>query len=111
MQQKKEIKELCPTDVFDIEDGSRLIAKRQEKCIGCGECEKYCFDNSLKGYLRTEHIPNLCHFTIESTGARTPASIFQAGRRRPDCSGSDFLIWVPRSFFWEGFLACWGNGR
>ena len=39
MEQKIKIKESCPREVFDINNGV-LEATFPEKCIFCGECQK-----------------------------------------------------------------------
>lgn len=45
-EKAKLLKELCPVNVFEIEDG-KLVVKRPEDCIGCKACEVQC-ENCVK---------------------------------------------------------------
>ena len=40
-EKAKLLKELCPVNVFEIEEGKLVVARPQD-CIGCKACEAQC---------------------------------------------------------------------
>uniref|UniRef100_A0A8C9H180 DNA-directed RNA polymerase RpoA/D/Rpb3-type domain-containing protein n=1 Tax=Piliocolobus tephrosceles TaxID=591936 RepID=A0A8C9H180_9PRIM len=70
--EKKDLVNLCPKHVFDLEDSDRLIVKNPLKCSSCRACiEKYPSQVSF------EKVKNHFIFTVESTGSITSAEIFR----------------------------------
>jgi len=75
-EQAKELKEICPMNVFDIEDvkGEKvLIVKNARNCTMCRECIRDDKHNDLVdlGKKRNHYI-----FTVESIGVIPPEILF-----------------------------------
>ena len=76
----EEIKGLCPTGVFDIEDiGSgknkqrKLTAANEDRCTTCRACSGH---ERLGLRFELGKRPNRYHFTVESVGVLAPTVIF-----------------------------------
>jgi NAD-dependent dihydropyrimidine dehydrogenase PreA subunit len=50
---RKEIKESCPTDVYEIENG-KLVGKRPRDCIRCNVCESICGKDDIFEFIEKE---------------------------------------------------------
>ncbi|HOC81759.1 MAG: Ferredoxin-2 [Synergistetes bacterium ADurb.Bin155] len=38
---------VCPTKVFDFDEGLKSVPTRMEDCIGCKQCENICPDLAI----------------------------------------------------------------
>jgi DNA-directed RNA polymerase I and III subunit RPAC1 len=77
-EQAVEIKSLCPTGVFDIEDlkgskGKRLTVANEMNCTTCRACINH---ETLGSNFELGKTQNRYHFTVESVGVLEPAQIF-----------------------------------
>ncbi|CAG9477226.1 DNA-directed RNA polymerases I and III subunit RPAC1, putative [Plasmodium vivax] len=71
-EEKKDLVNICPKNVFDVEDSDTLVAKNPLICSSCRVCiEKYPKKISF------EKVKNHFIFTIESTGCFSSADIFR----------------------------------
>ncbi|GAW81195.1 DNA-directed RNA polymerase I [Plasmodium gonderi] len=71
-EEKQDLINICPKNVFDMEDSDNLVAKKPLDCSSCRVCiEKYPKKISF------EKIKNHFVFTIESTGCFPAADIFK----------------------------------
>jgi DNA-directed RNA polymerases I and III subunit RPAC1 len=70
----KALKELCPLNVFDIEDGAAIVADAR-RCTVCRECirPEHGFDDAIQLSRKKRHFI----FSIESTGAYLARDIFR----------------------------------
>ncbi|CDJ38198.1 DNA-directed RNA polymerases I and III subunit RPAC1, putative [Eimeria tenella] len=72
-EEAKELKELCPMGVFDIEDSTgRAYAKFPRNCTTCRACLER-FENQLQ----LNKIPDQFIFSIESTGSVPAPELFE----------------------------------
>ncbi|SBT71527.1 DNA-directed RNA polymerases I and III subunit RPAC1, putative [Plasmodium malariae] len=70
--EKKDLVNICPKNVFDIEDSQNLVVKTPLSCSSCRVCiEKYPKKVSF------EKVKNHFVFTIESTGCFPSVDIFR----------------------------------
>lgn len=71
-EEKHDLVNICPRNVFDVEDSDTLVAKNPLNCSSCRVCiEKYPKKISF------EKVKNHFIFTIESTGCFSSADIFR----------------------------------
>ncbi|CAA9988455.1 DNA-directed RNA polymerase I, putative [Plasmodium knowlesi strain H] len=71
-EEKNDLVNICPRNVFDVEDSDTLVAKNPLNCSSCRVCiEKYPKKISF------EKVKNHFIFTIESTGCFSSADIFR----------------------------------
>ncbi|KJP85865.1 hypothetical protein AK88_04513 [Plasmodium fragile] len=71
-EEKNDLVNICPKNVFDVEDSDTLVAKNPLNCSSCRVCiEKYPKKISF------EKVKNHFIFTIESTGCFSAADIFR----------------------------------
>ncbi|SBT35826.1 DNA-directed RNA polymerase I, putative [Plasmodium ovale wallikeri] len=71
-EEKKDLVNICPKHVFDLEDSDNLIVKNPLNCTSCRVCiEKY------PNKVAFEKVKNHFIFTIESTGCVSSANIFR----------------------------------
>ncbi|ANQ08433.1 DNA-diDNA-directed RNA polymerase I [Plasmodium coatneyi] len=71
-EEKQDLVNICPKNVFDVEDSDTLVAKNPLNCSSCRVCiEKYPKKISF------EKVKNHFIFTIESTGCFSSADIFR----------------------------------
>jgi DNA-directed RNA polymerase I and III subunit RPAC1 len=95
----EEIKALCPTGVFDIEDvGSgkarqkRLTVASEERCTTCRACVGH---ELLGSRFELGKRPNRYHFTVESVGVLPPTVIF----------GKALEVLREKATYYQSFLA------
>jgi DNA-directed RNA polymerase I and III subunit RPAC1 len=69
----KDIKANCPMDVFDIEDGDRLVVADAKRCTMCRECIR---PDGWDQVITLERDPNHFIFSIEGVGMIEPEEIF-----------------------------------
>ena len=67
----KILKEKCPMNVFDIEDGE-LIAKNLRNCTTCRECIR---DPKFEDKIKLQKAKNHYEFSVESVGQIPPQNI------------------------------------
>lgn len=68
----QELKDLCPTDVFDIEDSGCAAVARPRNCTMCRECLR---DEKWHGRVELARKRDHFIYTVESAGALPPATI------------------------------------
>ena len=63
--------ELCPQDVFDVDELSQPVVARLDDCTTCGFCERHCPDFAI-AIRRPEPVPTAKDATAEvAAGATT----------------------------------------
>lgn len=72
-EEAKELKKMCPPDVFDIEDlTGNVVVARARDCNMCRECiRKEGWQEKVKLQRKADHFI----FTVESTGSMSPEDI------------------------------------
>lgn len=76
-EEAKELKAVCPRNVFDIEDGVAVVAN-QTNCSMCRECKR---DPRWGEHVELGRIPGLFSFSVESTGAISAKDIVKRSFR------------------------------
>jgi len=69
----EKLKQKCPMNVFDIEDGL-CVVKRPQDCTMCRECIREAPGDT---HVQLERVRNHYIFSIETTGALSPEDIFR----------------------------------
>jgi DNA-directed RNA polymerases I and III subunit RPAC1 len=69
--QAKELVALCPKNVFDIEDGSAIVARPRD----CSACRR-CIEEIPEGIVEIAKVKDHFLFSVESTGCLPAAEIF-----------------------------------
>mmetsp|Transcript_4323 Transcript_4323/g.13060 ORF Transcript_4323/g.13060 Transcript_4323/m.13060 type:complete len:378 (-) Transcript_4323:2265-3398(-) len=67
------LREKCPADVFDIEDGGRAVVSRPQQCTMCRECIR---EAGWERRVKLSRVRDHFVFSIESTGALRPEDLF-----------------------------------
>jgi len=70
----KELVELCPKKVFDIEDGAAVVARPRD-CTAC----RRCIEEIPEGIVELAKVKDHFIYSVESTGCLPAAEIFARG--------------------------------
>mmetsp|Transcript_25510 Transcript_25510/g.100782 ORF Transcript_25510/g.100782 Transcript_25510/m.100782 type:complete len:177 (+) Transcript_25510:972-1502(+) len=69
----KELKEMCPSNCFDIEESGKAVVSRPSTCTMCRECIRH---GDWGEKVRLSRVRDHFIFSIESTGAIAPEDLF-----------------------------------
>jgi DNA-directed RNA polymerase II subunit RPB3 len=70
---RREIVNSCPRNVFELDDTEHIEVVRPDQCILCEECvNKANIDLKKPGMVSVSHRTDRVYFDVESTGARPP---------------------------------------
>lgn len=69
----------CPSGVFELDAGERIVAARPDECILCDECVVKSKSLGAPGLVSISQNTDVAHFEVESTGARNSSEIAVAG--------------------------------
>ncbi|KAJ8903407.1 hypothetical protein NDN08_004515 [Rhodosorus marinus] len=68
-----ELKDMCPSNCFDIEESGKAVAVRPGQCTMCRECIRH---GDWEEKIRLSRVRDHFIFSIESTGAIAPEDLF-----------------------------------
>jgi len=68
-----ELKEMCPSACFDIEESGKAVVRRPGQCTMCRECIRH---GDWGEKIRLSRVRDHFIFSIESTGAIAPEDLF-----------------------------------